>query len=89
MIMPIKHTASETTLEIFANSMSYSLIHDVPQFSFRRLLNRGIVIDNATLEAVSLGLVPSFFLIHVEYRKMGTADVLRQVIIEQFHNYSF
>ena len=68
-----------TSIEIFA-SMSRSVIHNVPQFSFRRLMNGGILINNATMEAVSLGLSPSHFLIHVEYRKIGTVDVLTEVI---------
>jgi len=63
----------------FSETMSYSLIHNVPQFSFRRLLNGGILIDNATLESIRIGLVPSHFLISVEYRKIGTVDVLIQV----------
>jgi len=43
-------------------------------------MNGGILINNATMEAVSLGLSPSHFLIHVEYRKIGTVDVLTEVI---------
>jgi hypothetical protein len=43
-------------------------------------MNGGILINNATLEAASIGLVPSQFLMHVEYRKIGTVDVLIEVI---------
>jgi hypothetical protein len=82
MQLPTKHA----TIEIFAKfrlntiAMPPSVIHNVPQFSFRRLINGGILINNATMEAVSLGLSPSHFLIHVEYRKTGTVDVLTEVI---------
>jgi len=52
--------------------------HQLKEFSFKRLKNGSVQIQDATIESIRLGMVPSQFLIHVEYYNI-TSDVLIEV----------
>jgi len=58
--------------------MSPPVCHHLQEFSFKRLKNGSVEIQDATIESIRLGMVPSQFLIHVEYCN-NTPDVLIEV----------
>ena len=55
-------------------------LHQLPEFTFWRKSNGGILIEDPSMESLRLGLMPSQFLIHVEYRNKISADVNIEVI---------
>ena len=60
--------------------MSKAKCHHLPEFTYNRLLNGGILIVDATLESLRLGMMLSHFLIHVEYRNSTTMEVNIEVM---------
>ena len=60
--------------------MSQAKLYQLPEFTFRRQNNGGILIEDASMESLRLGLLPSHFLIHVEYRNDISSDINIEVI---------
>ncbi len=54
--------------------------HHLPEFTFCRLRNGGILIEDASIESLRLGLLSCHFLIHVEYRNSSSTDINIEVI---------
>jgi hypothetical protein len=55
-------------------------LYVLPEFTFWRQSNGGILIEDPSMESLRLGLMPSQFLIHVEYRNKISADINIEVI---------
>jgi len=67
--------------------MSQAVCYHLKQFSFQRLHNGSVKIENATMESLALGLVLSQYLIHVEYYKVSTDVLITDVLIQvTFYN---
>jgi hypothetical protein len=62
--------------------MSPPVCHHLQEFSFKRLKDGSVEIQDATIESIRLGMVPSQFLIHVEYSN-NTPNVLIEVSFNQ------
>jgi hypothetical protein len=60
--------------------MSRAKRYELPEFTFRRQHNGGILIEDVPMESLKLGLLPSHFLIHVEYRDDSSSNVNMEVI---------
>ena len=62
------------------SSMSKAICHCVPQFTFKRLKNGGVLVESGTIESFNRGLLLSHFLIYVEYENLTTRDINVEVI---------